>query len=71
VRVFFVGKDWYSDTIQVRFNNTLKKTLTKVGDFAELDAAGNLTTGSIDTNAAYRQKVDDIMAKLRAVGVQR
>jgi hypothetical protein len=70
VRVFFVGKNWYSDEIDVRFNNALKTTLKKVGDFAELDAAGNLTTGSIDTNAAYKKKVDDVMKKLKAVGVQ-
>jgi len=68
VRVFFVGKNWYSDEIKVRFNNALKTTLTKVGDYAELDAAGNLTTGSTDTNAACKKKVDDIMKKLEAVG---
>jgi hypothetical protein len=68
VRVFFVGKNWYSDEIRVRFNNALKATLTKVGDYAELDAAGNLTTGSIDTNPAYKKKVDDIMKELETVG---
>ena len=68
VRVFFVGKSWYTDKIEVRFNNAWKATLTKVGDFAELDATGTLTPGSIDTNAAYKKKVDDIMKKLEAVG---
>lgn len=68
VRVFFVGKSWYTDKIEVRFNNAWRATLTKVGDFAELDATGTLTPGSIDTNAAYKKKVDDIMKKLEAVG---
>ncbi len=68
VRVFLVGKNLYSDKIKVFHDSTLKTMLKKVGDYAELDAAGSLTTGSIDTNDAYKKKVDDIMKKLEAVG---
>jgi hypothetical protein len=70
VRVFFVGKDWHSDEVKVRYAGTLKATLSKVGDFVELDAGGNATPGSIDDDANRKKIVDDIMAKLKAVGVE-
>ena len=69
VYVYFLGRDWFSDKIEVKVNNVLKETLTLVGQYAEVDDAGNVTPGMIGDNQARLEAVKAILEQLEKAGV--
>ena len=69
VYFYLIKKDDAADTVQIKWDGELEDTLTSEGQYAEIDAQGNVTKGLYNNVAARKQFVEAVIARLQAVGV--
>jgi|GEM_PF-4641180 len=67
VYVVFMGKTYYSDTVQVA-SGTAAESLDMVGKFAAVTAPGDIILSHLDADPDRKKAVDDILQMLNNVG---